>query len=136
MRIFLRALSIGLVVGALVALRAEQDSVRKRCWQGLRLVRSLIAAYEEEEGRLPRSPYDAVPLWAAPVNPYTGSRRFVLVPPGADAVEFAARSREGWAYLPAEGRDAKGWLPPGLVLPCGAPERLGFEIEDRIPWRR
>ena len=86
-------------------------------------------------------------LDAVPVNPYTGESAIVVVPAGSDPVAFAAAASAGWAYLVRAAADARGPLPPGLLLPCGtAPaaalerglasvQEIAFEIEDYRRWR-
>ncbi len=90
-----------------------------------------------------RGPFPGL-IGSVPVNPFTGSNALTIVPPGVDAVAFAAASPAGWAYLARPGRDAGGLLPPGLLLPCGDARRVGksapvqdltFEIEDFERWR-
>ena len=83
-----------------------------------------------------------------PANPLTSSRELVILPAGADALAFAADCTAGWVYLARDGVDAEGFLPAGVVLPCGgrvagrANEeerelalRVALEVEDFRRWR-
>jgi hypothetical protein len=137
----------------------------------LRLLRHAIALFEAQHGRLPgvdgraptsqqfaaqltqprdewgtpnqQGPFPGI-IDTIPINPFTRSRALVIVPDGIDPVAFAAASRAGWAYLARPGRDARGPLPSGVVLPCGKSDAdpssppvqdLAFEIEDFQRWR-
>jgi hypothetical protein len=145
------------------------------CFSALRLLRHAVATFEAQHGALPGavggapataeqltgqltlprdlrgSPSPSGPLAGLldgiPENPFTGDSSLVIVPPGADAIAFAAATPCGWAYLAEPGRDASGPLPAGLVLPCGASgptgpgrgiasvQEIAFEIEDFERWR-
>lgn len=146
------------------------------CFSALRLLRHAVATFETQHGALPGGAVGGAPataerltrqltlprdlhgtpspsgplaglLDALPVNPFTGDSSLVIVPPGADAIAFAAATPCGWAYLAEPGRDASGPLPAGLLLPCGASgptgpgrgissvQEIAFEIEDFERWR-
>lgn len=135
--------------GVLPGFRRQGDgTVATADAEGLaELVRRQLTEPREESGApdwhgTARALLDEIPL-----NPYTGSRELVIVPQGADAEAFASDQTAGWAYLPSGGADARGSLPPGLILPCGklpegraadratAVQEIGFEIEDYQRWR-
>jgi hypothetical protein len=146
------------------------------CFSALRLLRHAVATFETQHGALPGAAVDGAPasaewltrqltlprdlrgtpsptgplgglLDAIPANPFTGHSSLAVVPPGADAIAFAAATPCGWAYLAEPGRDASGPLPAGLLLPCGTSgpagigrgissvQEIAFEIEDFERWR-
>ncbi len=87
-------------------------------------------------------------LPALPTNPLTSSGELVILPSGADALVFAANCAAGWVYLVRDGIDEEGFLPAGVVLPCGgvaggvpgddrsaAVRRVSLEVEDFRRWR-